>query len=102
MKSASSPTTAATIPLRMYQVVACVNRPVNVLLTWSATECEEFIPTINKPTPTIKSTIPSMRCELMFNIEQIGCPSIKEHFGQPGGYERIGFVVRVSADGMPE
>jgi hypothetical protein len=48
----------------MYHVVAWVNRPRNVLLAWSARECDAFIPTTNRITPITRITIPNMRCEV--------------------------------------
>ena len=58
----NTPKMHATIPLMMYQVVPWVNRPVNVLLTWSAMELEACIPTCVKRIPlTIKRTMPPIR-----------------------------------------
>jgi hypothetical protein len=67
--TAQNPAIAIARPPKMYQAVSWVNRPVKVLLTWSAVEWDALIPTISKTTPMTSRTIPTIRCVLMTDSE---------------------------------
>jgi len=47
-RTISSPKMAAAAPPKTYHMVSWVNLPVNVLLSWSAAECDAFLPTIRQ------------------------------------------------------
>jgi hypothetical protein len=66
-RTISSPKMAAAAPPKTYHMVSWVNLPVNVLLSWSAAECDAFLPTISSITQTTSRTIPKTRCMFMTN-----------------------------------
>src|SRR5206468_7480025 len=85
------PDTPQIIPPRMYQVVACVKRPVKVRLTWSTTECDAFIPVMSNTIPTASRTTPIRRCAFMFDplkrVAQIR--SHRRSLGAAEDHERV-------------
>ncbi len=60
------PTTAEAMPPKMYNIVCCVSRPMNILLRLLARERDSTTPTIINTTPPISRTAPRTLPILIF------------------------------------